>query len=972
MATRQSYKNDDDIDSRLNPAELHAREKDTIPGYDRQNDGLDDHPITAGDASGTSGDLGGDDPAKNIHAAKDAEANPMNSSVTGSRGKKQPFDLKSVMKKKGPLGALLLLLGGGGIAITGLTAPSLLLVQITDMFTNNFNDANTALSVRSRVAIANKIDKTKNSFAETKDGKCGIRCKSTTMSDSMVRNLEAKGYKITPDKTNAKFGRRIVQTMELPGGKIVTNGNEFKQAMKDPAQAARFNKVFNSKTAYFLNTKFGSMLKSKLGITKAYKLAGDSKEKFKESFRRAVGLPPATTVDPNKPASTPEETLKESPRLQKVAAVVGKLSNKPSNVIGAACFAYNTNRAVNASVKVAKYAAYASFAMTFLNAAHKLKAADGGGIDPLVVSELGDMLTYTDPNKTKSDGTPNELYGLSATDSYGYKAAAYGDSGTIPEYVKMNSMESTGLLAVLGAITFFASSTPEARATAHGACSAVNNPFASFIQCAPSIPTVIGYAGCVFGNIVLGAVIGEVISAAIPVVIQKVVEANVNKLDETTKGALAGDALYPGAAAILGGHAASYGMKAGTKDEIKQYIALGNDVRKEDEAIARLDAKDTPLDVYNQYSFLGSMARNLNIASLTNSSLTQTASLMTSTIPRSLASLTTNSNAGTYMPLAENKANQYGNPDCGALNSIGVVGDSHCMPAYVKSAEELNAKTEDNLNFMIAGGYINEETGEPTTEPGGIEFQKYLDNCVFNTDAPGETSKPIESGDDGDYEWYIGANCGKDTVKSDNDVKNFRIYAMDEPVNAAIIGENTVLHASSGSTDVDTSTGSETTNENSGNVTAGGWTFPTTANAPLVSPFGQRGGGFHTGIDLGVPSGSPFYATKDGVIQTREYNVYSIAGGSWCPVLGSMTDPNQKDIWITHDVDGVTYTSVYAHMSRYLKKTGDVVKAGDLIGYTGGSGCSSGPHVHFEIWQGKASPSVPGPGMRNPWPLINP
>lgn len=972
MAIRQSYKNDDDIDNRLNPAQLRDREKDTIPGYDRQNDGLDDRPISAGDASGTSGDLGGD-PAKNINAAKDAEENPMNSTVTGGRGRKQPIDLKVMMKKKGPLAALLLLLGGGGIAISGLTAPALLLMQITDMFTNNFNDANTALSVRSRVAIANKINDTRNSFSETKDGKCGIRCKSTTMSDSMVRNLEARGYKITPDKANAKFGRRIVQTMRLPDGQIIKNGNEFKQAMKDPVKAAQFNKVFNSKTAFFLNTKFGSMLKTKLGISKAHQLAGDSKEKFKESFRRAVGLPAtAPAVDPSKPTQDPNEAIKASPRVQKIADIVGKLSNKPSNVVGAACLAYNTNRAVNASVKVAKYSAYAAFAMTFFNAAHKLKAADGGGIDPLVVSELGDMLTYTDPNKTKQDGSANELYGLSATDSYGYKAAAYGDSGTIPEYAKQNSMESTGLLAVLAGMTFFASSTPEARATAHNACGAVGSPVASFIQCAPAIPGVITYIGCVIGNVVAGAVIGEVISAAMPVMIQKAVEMNVNKLNETTKGALAGDAFYPGAAAILGGHASSYGMKAGTKDEIKTYIALGNDVRSQDEAIARIEAKDTPFDVYNQYSFLGSMARSLNIASLTNSSLTNSASLITSTIPRSLASLTTSSQAGTYMPVAENKVNQYGNPECGALNSIGVAGDSHCMPAYVKSAEELNAKTEDNLDFMIAGNYINEETGEPTNEPNGILFQKYLDNCVFGVDAPGETSKPIENGEAGDYEWYIGANCGKDTVQVTDDVKNFRIYAMDEPVNAAIIGEKTVLHASSGSTDVDTTTGADTTSENSGNVTPGGWTFPTTANAPLVSPFGQRGGGFHTGIDLGVPSGSPFYATKDGVVQTREYNVYSIGGGSWCPVLGSMTDPNQKDIWITHNVDGVTYTSVYAHMSRYLKKTGDVVKAGDLIGYTGGSGCSSGPHVHFEIWQGNATPSMPGPGMRNPWPLINP
>jgi murein DD-endopeptidase MepM/ murein hydrolase activator NlpD len=171
----------------------------------------------------------------------------------------------------------------------------------------------------------------------------------------------------------------------------------------------------------------------------------------------------------------------------------------------------------------------------------------------------------------------------------------------------------------------------------------------------------------------------------------------------------------------------------------------------------------------------------------------------------------------------------------------------------------------------------------------------------------------------------------------------------------------------------DTGAAGGTTTANSGNINPNGWTFPTTAGATLTSPFGPRGGGYHTGVDLNVPSGSPFYATRDGVVKLHQYNVYTINGdgGAWCPVLSQMSDPNQKDIWITHNVDGQVYTSIYAHMSAYLKKEGDQVKAGDLIGYTGGSGCSSGPHVHFEIWKGKATPGIPGPGMTDPWPLIN-
>lgn len=158
--------------------------------------------------------------------------------------------------------------------------------------------------------------------------------------------------------------------------------------------------------------------------------------------------------------------------------------------------------------------------------------------------------------------------------------------------------------------------------------------------------------------------------------------------------------------------------------------------------------------------------------------------------------------------------------------------------------------------------------------------------------------------------------------------------------------------------------------ENSGNVNQNGWTFPTTAGAGISSPFGPRGGVYHTGVDLAVPAGSPFYATRDGIVRTREIDIFTFNGGNWCPVTPSESRI-QKDIFMTHNVDGVEYTSVYAHLSRFAKQTGDVVKAGDLIGYTGGSGCSTGPHVHFEIWKGQAIPGVPGPGMLDPWPLIN-
>ncbi|MDB5253907.1 MAG: hypothetical protein JWP27_3076, partial [Flaviaesturariibacter sp.] len=441
------------------------------------------------------------------------------------------------LRKKGPLGALIGLLVAGTVGIGGFLSPALLVDNFMNLLTNNFNDAHPALTVRTRVNMANKINDTRNSFSETSDGKCGIRCKHTTMSDAMVRNLESKGYKVTPDASNAKHGRRIVNTLTLPNGTVIHNGNEFKTAMRDPVNASMFNHVYNSKTRYFLNSKFGSMLKSKLGINKAYKLAGDSKEKFNASLRKSLNLPPIT-VDPNAPTQTREERLRANPHFASAMRAIdgmGKIS-KPTNVVAGSCLAVNTSKLITASVKYAKYSAYAALAMTYLNAASKARAADGGGIDWLVMSELGNRLTYVDTNKTTEDGEPNELYGLSATNSYGYNAVAYGDSGKMPNYAKADSMETSGILAALGGLAFFSTTDPTARTAASTMCRGADSIFAVFIQCAPTAPTVIGYGACIAGDVLTGVVIGEVLEAALPVILAAVIDANLKDIDENTKG----------------------------------------------------------------------------------------------------------------------------------------------------------------------------------------------------------------------------------------------------------------------------------------------------------------------------------------------------------------------------------------------------------------------------------------------------
>jgi len=107
---------------------------------------------------------------------------------------------------------------------------------------------------------------------------------------------------------------------------------------------------------------------------------------------------------------------------------------------------------------------------------------------------------------------------------------------------------------------------------------------------------------------------------------------------------------------------------------------------------------------------------------------------------------------------------------------------------------------------------------------------------------------------------------------------------------------------------------------------------------PITSPFGQRdapfgGGGrqFHTGIDISVPSGTPVKATADGVI--------SFAG--WDAGSGNL-------VVIEH---GAGYSTFYAHNSSIAVKVAQQIKRGDVVSYSGSTGNSTGPHVHYEVWQ---------------------
>jgi len=87
---------------------------------------------------------------------------------------------------------------------------------------------------------------------------------------------------------------------------------------------------------------------------------------------------------------------------------------------------------------------------------------------------------------------------------------------------------------------------------------------------------------------------------------------------------------------------------------------------------------------------------------------------------------------------------------------------------------------------------------------------------------------------------------------------------------------------------------------------------------------------FHAGLDFAAQQGTPIYATADGVVKEASYD----AGGYGNHVV------------INH---GYGYETLYGHMYRIKAKTGQRVKRGEVIGYVGSTGKSTGPHCHYEV-----------------------
>lgn len=131
---------------------------------------------------------------------------------------------------------------------------------------------------------------------------------------------------------------------------------------------------------------------------------------------------------------------------------------------------------------------------------------------------------------------------------------------------------------------------------------------------------------------------------------------------------------------------------------------------------------------------------------------------------------------------------------------------------------------------------------------------------------------------------------------------------------------------------------------------AAGAHFIRPAAGVITSEYGYRSFDHkvHPGIDIANSTGTPIHAAADGVV--------FLAG--WVTGYGNC-------VMISHRINGQLYTTVYAHMTRYVAATGQTVSQGQIIGYMGATGDAFGTHLHFELYVGPWTPP-PHRGSVNP------
>lgn len=703
---------------------------------------------------------GPNDTNNDIGQLKDAEENPGhgqgtndtgatqelwdNNVVGNSKNSPKPKGRFSFAKKKGPLAFIITILGVGGFGLATFFSPGILLIHFKEVMTNKFNAQLASADVRT----------TKMLITKTTSGSCGtvkILCKFKSMSDKQIDNFKKAGIEVIGEKnafgytkpTSFKYNDKSIPAAEFNAR--INNDPNFRSAVKlgyNPKFASLADSVWKKASNFLgiskkpINLSEGDDDAKLKEIQEEIKNGNNANAEVKAGDHKPGGgeYSEAEAAEANAAAREAREiaeAMTEGGTKSVAKSVLETASGRTvkgfvhmisiTGPVDIACTAYTTMLNIAKAAKAVRALQLARYGMIFLNVADKIKAGKATDTEVSYLGKVLTTLTVSEDGKYKS-----------ATDSFGYKYAAFGDNGTMPTTAS-RFLAGGGLTGKLLGTNNKIKKTIGANPMK--TCNFLSN---WFVQ---ATTFIIGGAAIILGlfppigiadavKIALTAAL-ELATAFLPALLDDIVAGVL--VDSTTVGEDAGDAATSGTSGIMGTVAKFGGNAPITPTQAVKYDSIKEDIAAkyaEEDRIAH-----NPLDMTSTNTFMGKIASWLvPHTSKMTSSFSSFIYSMTSIITQSFSFIapqrayaaTTNIESYEYcQDDAYGKLNLATDPYCNVTYGIPEVEDS---PDPVVIAETLlnfiDPVTKENRPL------INADDGKPKDQA----YTKFVANCIDRTE----------------------------------------------------------------------------------------------------------------------------------------------------------------------------------------------------------------------------------------------
>ena len=757
---RVDYTTDSETDSRLNPAEqakfdqisagfdsgseLSDREKDAINDLESQFDNKDsDLNPNQNDSAST--------------AVNDQESSvPGNGFYQPSAGKKKsPVTFKSLLKKRGPIAAIVGILGLGGGIMGIFLSPATMLQNIMENFTWKNDSASVVKETRMKKVI-NRMLGSGDDAGICKSKK--IRCKTGRLSNRALKkfkksglipvdadgkemDIKGRGY---PDKNPTHWkveglnDGKPIESSKLKDELLKKENRKI--ASKVYGRTGLFKMRFHAWTGKHIGKLYDKFkLKRNSAISKIDKKLGikEKKEKFKEKLPK----------------------FKEGPALEKVGKGVDNLGSKLKKgglayaISAGACTVVKIPNLIAAGVAAIQLAPLLGLVMdVILSPGSQAKASgldsSGSGFSQETMETIGTMLT----ERGKMKGSDNAEG--SALDSP-YLLAAMGVNNDKPgiakNYIPGYSVATNPIIQGFN----------EAKKDTEGVCDYILSPVAMYTSMAAEAAIAASTGG-------ISAILSWAGKAALSEVIKKVLEYTVgekvkNILAELAKSLLIpdkaqykdlGDALGVGAAAFFS--AGSMGqMLPGLKmSQLAEFngIQIANEEFQKEMDIASL----SPFDTSSRYTFLGSIFHNMGNMMMANGTYSKTPVAMLSNILR-LPSM-----ALSYSSTAKAASGMYSDKYCGYAKDFSMGSGSSEDPAVNMAGLPCTGITNSQANMSVEEAIqIAEDEGwvkKDADIPDGATIADLMDNYIIKDTPLHDFIEDCSAAEKGEY-WFNSGGC---------------------------------------------------------------------------------------------------------------------------------------------------------------------------------------------------------------------